>query len=62
MSDVIVTQSQNQELARTTVSAFSRYAIIYGLKSDTWRDGQYCGIRPNEIEQSHYWQGNWFCV
>ena len=61
MSDIIITQSDAQQDTSGAVSAFSRYAYIYGLKTDAWRDGQACGVVPSETESSKKWHGNWFC-
>jgi len=38
-----------------------RYAWMYGLKRDSWRDANHCGIQPDETESSRKWHGNWFC-
>jgi len=34
---------------------------MYGLKRDSWRDANHCGVQPDETESSRKWHGNWFC-
>eukprot|EP00428_Durinskia_dybowskii_P067971 CAMPEP_0170370138 /NCGR_PEP_ID=MMETSP0117_2-20130122/8355_1 /TAXON_ID=400756 /ORGANISM="Durinskia baltica, Strain CSIRO CS-38" /LENGTH=524 /DNA_ID=CAMNT_0010624901 /DNA_START=49 /DNA_END=1623 /DNA_ORIENTATION=+ len=54
LSDILVTQSQ-------IPSSFSRYAGIYGLKQDPFRNGQDCAAPYNSKEYSRKPISNWFC-
>lgn len=58
LSDIIVHQS---DLVGSPISAFSRYAAVFGLHKDSYRDAKNCSrVVPFE-EMSHKWMGNWFC-
>eukprot|EP00605_Chrysophyceae_sp_TOSAG23-4_P002970 GSChrysophyteH1.ASY1.ANO1.3272.1 assembled CDS len=57
-SDVIVTQTDN---TGSPISAFSRYAAVYGLKGDSLRDAKDCGEVKAMYDISRRWTGNWFC-
>lgn len=57
VSDVIVTQTDN----RVPISAYSRYAAMYGLMGDSLRDGRNCSSVYSRSEMSRTHQGNWFC-
>eukprot|EP00596_Hydrurales_sp_CCMP1899_P008989 CAMPEP_0119055450 /NCGR_PEP_ID=MMETSP1177-20130426/75722_1 /TAXON_ID=2985 /ORGANISM="Ochromonas sp, Strain CCMP1899" /LENGTH=369 /DNA_ID=CAMNT_0007035977 /DNA_START=462 /DNA_END=1571 /DNA_ORIENTATION=+ len=63
LSDVIISQSipLNGIPERGLASAFSRYALIYGLKPDAWRDSQNCDSERDRVPASRKMQGNWFC-
>lgn len=56
-SDLIVTQTERG----LPISAFSRYAAVYGLKGDSLRDAANCSVVQPFFEMSHKWAGNWFC-
>ena len=57
-SDVIVTQT---DLTGSPISAFSRYAAVYGLKGDSLRDARNCSNVQALYDISRRWTGNWFC-
>jgi len=57
-SDVIVTQTDH---TGSPISAFSRYAAVYGLKGDSLRDSRDCGNIRAFYNISRRWTGNWFC-
>ena len=57
-SDIIVHQSEG---GGSPISAFSRYAAVYGLKGDSLRDAKNCSRVVPFAELSHKWNGNWFC-
>lgn len=57
LSDMIVTSTENNN----PISAFSRFAAIYGLKKDILRNSLNCGYIYPRKEMSHHFQGNWFC-
>ena len=53
--------SEYAKWARTgPISAFSRYAAIYGLRKDSMRYGLGCGS-VNKTALSWQTQGNWIC-
>ncbi len=54
LSDVLVTQEG-------IPSSFSRYAGIYGLKPDPFRNGKHCGAIETTMELSRKPMSNWFC-
>lgn len=54
LSDLLITQAG-------IPSSFSRYAGIYGLKSNPFRNGQECDVPFSSMEQSHKQISNWFC-
>lgn len=56
-SDLIVTQTEGG----MPVSAFSRYAAVYGLKGDSLRDAANCSRVTPFFDIGHRWNGNWFC-
>lgn len=58
LSNVIVTQTSDGGLP---VSAFSRFAAVYGLRGDTIRDCHRCGDTLTRNEMSRLQMGNWFC-
>jgi hypothetical protein len=58
LSDVIVAQAETSSDAVT--SAFSRFALIYGLKRDAYRDARTCHA-PAIWEMAQRQAGNWFC-
>ena len=57
-SDYIVTQTDK---TGSPISAYSRYAAIYGLKGDSLRDGRSCSTVQPLYSISRRWNGNWFC-
>ena len=57
-SDVIVTQT---DATGSPISAFSRYAAVYGLKGDSLRDAKDCTNIKSFYDISRRWTGNWFC-
>jgi hypothetical protein len=57
LSDVIVVQTENGNC----ISAFSRYASIYGLKNNPIRSSKGCDTFKSSKESSRQPQGNWFC-
>ena len=57
LSDFIVTQTEN----RLPISAYSRYAAMYGLKKDSLRDAKNCSFPLTRFDMSRLHQGNWFC-
>ena len=57
-SDVIVTQT---DLTGSPISAFSRYAALYGLKGDSLRDARDCSNVKPLYTIGRKWTGNWFC-
>jgi hypothetical protein len=57
-SDVIVTQTDK---TGSPISAFSRYAAVYGLKGDSLRDAKDCANVKSFYDISRRWTGNWFC-
>jgi hypothetical protein len=54
LSDVLVTQAG-------IPSSFSRYAGIYGLKKDPFRNGQDCDAAYHSMEYCRKPISNWFC-
>jgi hypothetical protein len=54
LSDVLVTQAG-------IPSSFSRYAGIYGLKPNPFRNGQDCDMPYNSLEYCRKGISNWFC-
>ncbi len=58
LSDVIVTQT---DLTGSPISAFSRYAAVYGLKGDSLRDARDCSNPKAFYDIGRRWTGNWFC-
>mmetsp|Transcript_19635 Transcript_19635/g.18968 ORF Transcript_19635/g.18968 Transcript_19635/m.18968 type:complete len:84 (+) Transcript_19635:1331-1582(+) len=64
LSDIIVTQ--REPVADPTLggasSAFSRYALIYGLKPDAWRNAKDCDQWTDTVQTAKKWHGNWFCT
>lgn len=54
LSDILVTQE-------SIPSSFSRYAGIYGLKPDPFRNGKDCGMSESTMELSRKPISNWFC-
>ena len=60
MSDHLITQTE--EYAKVPISAYSRYAAMYGLKGNrVLRDSKDCSNVMNRYQQSRTQQGNWFC-
>ncbi len=57
-SDYIVTQTDK---TGSPISAYSRYAAVYGLKGDSLRDNRHCGVVQSMYDISRRWNGNWFC-
>jgi len=57
MSDVMITQTEESK----PISAFSRYAALYGLQKDPFRDPLNCNTVQSTKEMSWTWNGNWFC-
>jgi hypothetical protein len=57
-SDVIVTQT---DFKGSPISAFSRYAAVYGLKGDSLRDAKDCANVKPLYSIGRAWTGNWFC-
>lgn len=58
LSDVIVTQTGNE---KAPTSSFSRYAGIYGLKQDVFRNGRQCEEEKTNLWLSRQQISNWFC-
>lgn len=58
VSDIIVHQSDQ---VGSPISAFSRFAAVYGLKGDSLRDAKNCSRVVPFAEMGHKWMGNWFC-
>lgn len=54
LSDILITQEG-------IPSSFSRYAGIYGLKPDPFRNGKHCGATDTTMELSRKPMSNWFC-
>lgn len=54
LSDILITQEG-------IPSSFSRYAGIYGLKTDPFRNGKHCGSVETTMELSRKPMSNWFC-
>lgn len=54
LSDILVTQAG-------IPSSFSRYAGIYGLKKDPFRNGQDCDAAWHSLEYCRKPMSNWFC-
>lgn len=54
LSDILVTQEGMP-------SSFSRYAGIYGLKTDPFRNGKNCDSVETTMEASRKPMSNWFC-
>lgn len=54
LSDILVTQEGMP-------SSFSRYAGIYGLKTDPFRNGKHCDTIETMLEASRKPMSNWFC-
>jgi hypothetical protein len=57
-SDYIVTQTDK---VGSPISAYSRYAAVYGLKGDSLRNSKDCGTVQSMYDISRRWNGNWFC-
>lgn len=57
-SDYIVTQTDK---VGSPISAYSRYAAIYGLRGDSLRDSRDCSTAQSLYDISRRWNGNWFC-
>ena len=57
MSDYLVTQTDGG----APISAYSRYAGMYGLKKDSLRDAKNCSRVIPRTVMSRIHQGNWFC-
>ena len=57
MSDVMIAQTEESK----PISAFSRYAALYGLQKDPFRDPLNCNTVQSIKEMSWTWNGNWFC-
>lgn len=55
MSDILVVQSLPAS------SSFSRYAGLYGLKADPFRDSMQCDSLRSNFGMSRLQQSNWFC-
>ena len=58
LSDVIVVQTAN---GGTPFSALSRFAGIYGLNGDVFRDILHCDKVLSRKQISHITNGNWYC-
>lgn len=61
MSDVLVTQTLGNEHSGGPTSSFSRYAGIYGLKDNVFRDGRHCEEITTNYALSRIQMSNWFC-
>ncbi len=63
MSDVIVSQTipGDRNQSRGVSSSFSRYAGMYGLQNDVYRDSRNCGTIVTSNEYSRMDISNWFC-
>ncbi len=57
-SDAIVTQTDH---TGSPISAFSRFAGVYGLRGDSYRDAHNCTDVKAMYDISRRWTGNWFC-
>lgn len=57
LSDVMITQTDDGK----PISAFSRYAALYGLQNDPFRDPLNCDKVQSIKNMSWTWNGNWFC-
>ena len=64
LSNIIITQTSKSvdDNFVFPVSAFSRYAGIYGLRKDVFRDGMHCNIIQPTKKLGNVQHGNWFCV
>jgi hypothetical protein len=58
LSDVIVTQT----IFKIPRSGYSRYAGIYGLRDNPFRDARNCSYAGSTREMSHRAFGNWVCL
>ena len=58
LSNVLVTQTLPNSAA---TSSFSRYAGIYSLNPDVFRNGRDCDNVPEDVPMSRQPQSNWFC-
>lgn len=58
LSDVLVTQTLPNSAA---TSSFSRYAGIYSLNPNVFRNGRDCDNVPEDVPLSRQPQSNWFC-
>jgi hypothetical protein len=59
-SDPIIDENEFRSRSPAPISAFSRYAVTYGLSSRLLRYGNCSVINP--VSLSHYTHGNWLCV
>ncbi len=57
-SDYIVTQTDK---FGSPISAFSRYAAVYGLKGNSLRDSKNCQVVQDFKDLGRRWNGNYFC-
>lgn len=57
-SDYIVTQTDK---VGSPISAYSRYAAVYGLRGDSLRNSKDCSVVQSLYDISRRWNGNWFC-
>lgn len=59
-SDPVTDQEEFKRRSPAPISAFSRYAVTYGLSSHLLRYGHCQTVNP--VTLSHYTHGNWLCV
>eukprot|EP01039_Chlorochromonas_danica_P007515 gene7515-8312_t len=61
LSDAIVIQTIRDARYPIPSSAFSRYAGLYSLKRNVFRDARHCDEIPDHQVMGISQQGNWFC-
>eukprot|EP01035_Chromulina_nebulosa_P021992 gene21992-28467_t len=59
--NVIITQTE-PTAGSFPMSGYSRYAGIYGLKGNVFRDANNCNVIQSRYQLSYTHQGNWFCT
>lgn len=59
-SDPVTDEEEFKQRSPAPISAFSRYAVTYGLSSHLLRYGHCQTVNP--VSLSHYTHGNWLCV
>jgi hypothetical protein len=59
-SDPVTDPEEFKQRSPAPISAFSRYAVTYGLSSHLLRYGHCQAVNP--VSLSHYTHGNWLCV
>eukprot|EP00981_Chlorochromonas_danica_P001368 scaffold292_cov161-Ochromonas_danica.AAC.6 len=62
LSDVLVVQTPADAHYPAPASAFSRYAGLYSLKKNIFRDARHCDEAPDDQIMGLTQQGNWFCT